>query len=92
MNVAREDAGAASGLVNAAHQLGGSLGIGILVTVFATASSHTLGDRDLLAQGIAAALTASTIMLVLCLMLVLMLIVRPRKTAGDVRAVAEAET
>jgi len=92
VDVAREDAGAASGLVNAAHQLGGSLGIGILVTVFATASSHTFGDRDLLAQGIAAALTASTIMLALCLMLVLMLIVRPRKTAGAVRAVAEAET
>jgi hypothetical protein len=35
--VAGEDAGAASGLVNVAHQLGGSLGLGILVTVFAAA-------------------------------------------------------
>ena len=35
-----DDAGAASGLVNVAQQLGGSLGLGILVTVFASAS-HT---------------------------------------------------
>ncbi|MEC5385307.1 MFS transporter [Uliginosibacterium sp. H3] len=34
--VAAEDAGAASGLVNAAHQLGGSLGLAILVVVFAS--------------------------------------------------------
>ena len=33
-----KDAGAASGLVNVAQQLGGSLGLGILVTVFAAAS------------------------------------------------------
>jgi MFS family permease len=38
--VAPEDAGAASGLVNVAQQLGASLGLGILVTVFA-AASHT---------------------------------------------------
>jgi len=36
--VAPEDAGAASGLVNVAHQLGGSLGVGILVTVFSAAT------------------------------------------------------
>ena len=35
--VASEDAGAASGLVIVARQLGGSLGLGILVTVFGTA-------------------------------------------------------
>ena len=32
------DAGAASGLLNVAQQLGGSLGLGILITVFASAS------------------------------------------------------
>ena len=41
--VAPGDAGAASGLVNVAHQLGGSLGLGILVTVFASATP--LGRR-----------------------------------------------
>jgi len=35
---AADRGGAASGLVNAAHQLGGSLGLGVLVVVFAAAS------------------------------------------------------
>jgi fucose permease len=37
--VAPEDAGAASGLVNVMQQLGGSLGLAVLVTVFGTAST-----------------------------------------------------
>jgi hypothetical protein len=36
--VAPEDSGAASGLLNATQQVGGSLGLSILVTVFGTAS------------------------------------------------------
>jgi EmrB/QacA subfamily drug resistance transporter len=35
-----EDAGAASGLVNAVQQVGGSLGLAVLVTVFGAAQSH----------------------------------------------------
>lgn len=77
--VAREDAGAASGLVNVAHQLGGSLGLGILVVVFAAAGSATLGARDLLAHRIAASFTAGTAMLALALAVVLALIVLPRR-------------
>jgi EmrB/QacA subfamily drug resistance transporter len=38
--VAPEDAGAASGLVNVMQQLGGSLGLAVLVTVFGTASTN----------------------------------------------------
>jgi EmrB/QacA subfamily drug resistance transporter len=38
--VAPEDAGAASGLVNVMQQVGGALGLGILVTVFGSASRH----------------------------------------------------
>jgi len=37
-----EDAGAASGLVNAVQQVGGSLGLAILVTVYGGAHSHYL--------------------------------------------------
>jgi hypothetical protein len=38
--VAQHEAGAASGLLNAMQQVGGSLGLAILTTVFGTASSN----------------------------------------------------
>jgi len=38
--VAPADAGAASGLVNVTQQLGGTLGVAALVTVFGSASKH----------------------------------------------------
>jgi hypothetical protein len=60
------------------------------VTIFATASAHTPGDRELLAQGIAAALTASALMLALALVVVFALIVRQHKAVAAVRAAAEA--
>jgi EmrB/QacA subfamily drug resistance transporter len=81
--VVSEDAGAASGLVNVAHQLGGSLGLGILVTVFAAAGSAALGPRDLLAHRVAASLTVGTAMLALALALVVALIVQPRNTSPE---------
>jgi sugar phosphate permease len=76
--VAAEEAGAASGLVNVAHQLGGSLGLGVLVVVFAAArGAGTLDARALLAHRVATALTAGTAMLGLALVAVVALIVRP---------------
>jgi hypothetical protein len=39
-NVAPREAGAASGLLNATQQVGGSLGLSILVTTFGTASTN----------------------------------------------------
>jgi len=39
ITVSRQDAGAASGLGNVADQLGGSLGLGILIAVVAAADS-----------------------------------------------------
>jgi EmrB/QacA subfamily drug resistance transporter len=76
--VAPEDAGAASGLVNVAQQLGGSLGLGVLVTLFASAS-HPAHPRQLasatpqldLANGVAAALTGGTVFLALALTVIL---------------------
>jgi hypothetical protein len=62
---------------NVAHQLGGSLGLGVLVTVFAAAGSPTLDGSDQLARGVSAALTAGTVMLALALAVVVALIVRP---------------
>jgi len=81
--VAGEDAGAASGVVNVAHQLGGSLGLGIMVTVFAAVQPGTADPRQLLAHRIGDALTAGTVMLTLALALavVVALIVRVRAAA-----------
>jgi EmrB/QacA subfamily drug resistance transporter len=90
--VAGSDAGAASGLVNAAQQLGGSVGIGVLVSVFASASTtHT--QRQLasataasqrandLAHAISAPLTASVVFIALALAVVLLVMRRPPASA-----------
>jgi EmrB/QacA subfamily drug resistance transporter len=44
--VAPEDAGAASGLVNVVQQLGGTLGVAVLVTIFGSASRHAAAHPD----------------------------------------------
>jgi EmrB/QacA subfamily drug resistance transporter len=89
--VAKRDAGAASGLVNVAHQLGGSLGIGILVTVFAGAggsdssSVDAVTARHELAHGIGAALTGSAVLLAAALAVIVVAVWRPsavRETVG----------
>ncbi|MFG2455191.1 MFS transporter [Streptomyces sp. NPDC048512] len=43
--VAPKDAGAASGILNATQQVGGSLGLSVLVTVFGTASRNEATDQ-----------------------------------------------
>lgn len=79
-----QDAGAASGLINAAHQLGGSLGLAVLVVVFAQAGAGDLAGDAALAHRIGAALTGSALMLAVALVVVLLLIVRPtRRLALD---------
>jgi EmrB/QacA subfamily drug resistance transporter len=76
--VTPEDAGAASGLVNVAHQLGGSLGLGVLVTVFASAAPSGFDARDVLAHRISTSLTVGAVMLAVALAVVFALIRRPR--------------
>ena len=73
--VAPDDAGAASGLVNTAHQLGGALGISVLVTVFTAAGGD--GDAHALTHGVASALTGSVVFLALALLVVIAVIARP---------------
>lgn len=69
-DVDRDDAGAASGLVNVSQQVGASLGISILVTRYAAAAHATTGAENALAHGVAAALTGSAAFLALALVVV----------------------
>jgi EmrB/QacA subfamily drug resistance transporter len=84
--VAPDDAGAAGGVTNVAHQIGGSLGLAVLVAVSAAAGSSTLHGTALLAHRISAALTVGAVLLALAL--IVALIVRPRTAV----AVAMADT
>ena len=86
--VAPGDAGAASGLLNVAQQLGGSLGLGILITVFASASrnaaqhplagvsAHAEAGHEL-AHAVATSLTGSAVLLFLALAVVVVVMRRP---------------
>lgn len=66
-----DDAGAASGLINAIHQLGGSLGLGILVAVFAAAGIDVHGGQAMFVQRVSTTLQASTAMIGLSFIIVL---------------------
>jgi predicted MFS family arabinose efflux permease len=79
--VAPDDAGAASGLVNAAHQVGGALGVSVLVTVF-TAAGGEANARGL-THGVESALTGSMVFLALGLLVVVTVIARPRRVTLD---------
>lgn len=65
--VSARDAGAGSGVVNVAHQLGLSLGLALLVVVFATAQAGAARHSApiALAHGITAALFGATVLLAL---------------------------
>ncbi len=93
--VATADAGAASGLVNAAQQLGGSLGISILVTVFASALRSSTAHpapgvsgaavpRDALAHAVANSVTGSAVLLTLALVVVLATVLPARLQEASV--------
>ena len=74
--VAEGDAGAASGIVNVAQQLGASLGVAILVTVFAGTGDPSAGPAQL-ADAVSAAITGSAVFLALGLAVVLLVIRAP---------------
>lgn len=80
--VAADDAGSASGLVGVAHQLGGALGLALLVVVFASAqiADGTPANAEL-ADRIAMALSAGAVLLATALAIVLFVIRRPTRSA-----------
>lgn len=97
-----EDAGAGSGLLNVLQQVGGALGLGILVTIFGTATRSSVergvtGDpvhqaRQVLTDGVGAAFTGSVVYAVLTLGAIV-LAVRPwtrrRVAVNEPEAAAE---
>ena len=90
------EAGAASGLVNTAHQLGSALGLGILVVVSASGGAGPGGPAAGLAGRVSSALTGGAVLLAACLVLTLALIVPSQSTTRrpsrrDAHAVPELE-
>jgi EmrB/QacA subfamily drug resistance transporter len=79
--VARDDAGAASGAVNVAHQMGSAVGLSILIAV-AVLGSTGLAGTDLTAYRVSHAFDAGTVMLVLTLVIALMTIVPAARRRG----------
>ncbi len=80
-----KDEGAASGLVNVCQQVGGSLGVAVMVTIFGAAADRAARERPPgisaareaqleMARGTAAALTGSAVFLAASLLAVLLLI------------------
>jgi EmrB/QacA subfamily drug resistance transporter len=86
--VAPRDAGAASGLVNTAHQLGMALGLAVLSAVALRAGAGSEGPAAV-AERVAAALTASSVLLAVALLLVLVLLVPGGR--GNRTSATEAE-
>jgi EmrB/QacA subfamily drug resistance transporter len=89
--VAPAESGAASGLSQTMMWVGGSLGLGILVTVFGTASRHTTGTAvETLAGGISAGFAAATVFTAVALLVLIVLIrsraPQPAKPAAPVSA------
>jgi len=83
--VAPADAGAASGLVNTAHQLGMALGLAVLSAVALRAGTGA-GGPEAVAEHVRAALTGGSVILALTLLIVVLVIVpagrRDRRPKG----------
>lgn len=81
--VDNHDAGAASGLVNAFQQLGSTIGIGVLVTVFAAASEGS--GASALAEGVPTTIAVSA-GLVAAALAVVLVAMRPALLPGSSRS------
>ena len=85
------DAGAASGLVNTFHQLGSSLGLGILATVGAVAVPAGASGTAALVDRVSGALTAAAALLAVALVAVLALIAWRGRTRPSQLPALEAQ-
>src|SRR3954468_5317747 len=85
--VAPADAGAASGLVNTAHQLGMALGLAVLSAVAAGAGAGLPGPAAGV-EHVGAALTAGSVLLAVALLVVLVVLVPSARGHGWQRSTA----
>lgn len=85
--VTAQDAGAASGLVNASHQLGGSIGLALLVVVFSSGGGSSGDAKADLAHRVANSLGASAALLTLALVVILVFVVQRPFVSRNVPAV-----
>ncbi|WP_049561974.1 MFS transporter [Nonomuraea sp. SBT364] len=82
-----EDAGAASGLLNVMQQIGGALGLAILVTVFGAATRASRGPaHQVLTEGVTAAFTVAAVFTAGAILLALTMKNRPAPTAESAAA------
>ncbi|MGY4858773.1 MFS transporter [Cryobacterium sp. AP23] len=81
------DAGAGSGLVNVAHQLGGSLGLAVLVAVSAGVTGGGDGTAAV-AQEASAALTTGALLLALSLIVAAVFVAGRKRPAASKRAMS----
>jgi MFS family permease len=83
VGVPPQDAGAASGLVNVTQQLGGALGVAVLVTVAGSATKHAGGSAThAFVVGATHAFAGAAVFLLAALVLVAVLVRPARTTAG----------
>ncbi|WP_454050113.1 MFS transporter [Cellulomonas sp. Marseille-Q8402] len=75
------DAGAASGLVNVAHQLGGALGVSVMVAVASSSGAAGSSPAGIAAEA-SAGLRTGAVLLALALVAALVLVVPRRRTAA----------
>jgi MFS transporter len=82
--VRNEDAGAASSMVNVTQQMGGAVGLAVLVTVFGAASRARLplAAHAQLVHGMASAFTVATLFDVCALLVMAAAAMMTRRTAG----------
>lgn len=89
-----ELAGAASGAVNAFHQLGAAVGLGLTVTLAAAAADRSPGTDPTtgFTDQVTAALTGSSVLLAVALLAVATLVVRPSRRPARLDSTADATT
>ncbi len=84
------DQGAASGLVNVAHQLGGSIGLSVLIVVFATYADPRLTATAEMSHQISAVFVGAAVMNLLALALTLIFILPANRKIERSDGVADA--